>query len=99
MLGKKARWMERAVERGRGRRERRVEVGEECGGGRGVWRGGWRGGWRGEWRGGWRAGEGWLGVDRAGERKGFVELGKIVGPGVRLGGLERGGGMRKWSDE
>lgn len=88
--------MERAVERGR--REGRVEGGGGGGGGLGGWRGGLRR-WRGEWRGGWRAGEGWLGVDRAGERKGFVELGKIVGPGVRLGGLERGGGMRKWSDE
>lgn len=44
MLGKKARWMERAVERGRGRRERRVEGGGGGGGGLGGWRGG-RGGW------------------------------------------------------
>jgi len=51
--GKKARWMERAVERGEG------EEGEEGGGGLGGWRrglGGWGGGW-----GGWGRGGGWPG--------------------------------------
>jgi len=51
--GKKARWMERAVERGEG------EEGEEGGGGLGGWRrglGGWGGGWR-----GWGGGGGWPG--------------------------------------